>query len=236
MWTLAALFTVVMLSCQSADKHQEQADLNPGLAGEWWLDSSSSRYRFKDRLIILPDSSVYLFSGTNGDGLISKGKFFNDSLFLDWENRRLTFLDSNRIRLNGGFSNTDDFFVRTTYGDYRGNLAEYLQQDSLRDKVIGWWKLVSSKAPVELINYSGYYKTFTLNIRGDGDAVFYLENKYDSTVNYSYRMNPDGMDFNRGCIVGSDSKISFDDKGRMRLLLDPRMGDTLVLERLVDIK
>ena len=114
-------------------------------------------------------------------------------------------------------------------------MKKYLQADSLRSKTLGWWKLISSKMSVKLINYRGYYDKFTLNIREDGIATFYLENKLDSTVNYSYNVNPDGIDFNLGCIVGSDCKISFDRNGKMKLVLD-RMGDTLLLERLTVIK
>jgi hypothetical protein len=151
-------------------------------------------------------------------------------------NLAIHLIDSNHFHVSGGWANSENFYKRAEYGDCQGNLRAYLKQDTLRKKVLGWWKLVDSKMPVQLVNYSGYYNKFTLNIRPDGNAVFYLENKLDSTVEYSYNVNIDGIDFNRGCIVGSDCKVSFDLKGRMKLILDNRMGDTLLLDRLTDIK
>ena len=226
-------------SCQDIKKHDKQNSFeNNLLIGEWRLDSSSNRLFSRDRLIILEDSSLYLFSGSDGGSLITKGRWSgNDSIMTDYYgNLFLNLIDSNHFHLRGGWTNNENFYKRTKYGDYHENLKEYLKQDSLRKKLIGWWKLVDSKMPVKLINYSGYYDKFTLNIRPDGNAVFYLDNKLDSTVDYSYNVNIDGIDFNKGCIVGSDCKTSFDSKGRMKLVLDSRMGDTLLLERLNDIK
>lgn len=163
--------------------------------------------------------------------------FGKDSIMTElYGTLKLNLIDSNHFQLGGGWTNNENFYRRTKYGNFHDNLKDYLKQDSLRKKVIGWWKLVSFQTPVKLINYSGYFDKFTLNIREDGNAVFYLENKLDSTVDYSYKVNVDGIDFNRGCIVGSDCKTSFDSKGRMKLVLDNRMGDTLLLERLTDVK
>ncbi|MEZ4818330.1 MAG: hypothetical protein R2776_10255 [Flavobacteriaceae bacterium] len=232
------LFTIVSCSNKESVKNKIDSKLSQDLmVGEWRLDSSSNRFLFNDRLIVLEDLKTFEFSGTDGGSLRTKGSIENDSLKTALgETLKIELLDSNRLRISGGWSDSDDYFKRSNYGDYQENLLEYLQQDSLRQKVIGWWQLTKSKMPVELINYSGYYERFTLNIRESGDATFYLENQFDSLVNYSYRMNPDGMDFNRGCIVGSDSKISFDKSGNMKLLLDKRLGDTLTLERLKEIK
>lgn len=202
------------------------------------MDSTSNRSISYDRAIILEDSSFYLFSGSDGGSLITTGRRFgSDSIETEnYGNLAIKLIDSNNIRLSGGWRNTEDFYKRRRSGNYHENLKEFLKQDSLRKKLIGWWKLVDSKMPVKLVNYSGYYNKFTLNIQPDGKAVFYLENKFDSTVDYSYKVNIDGIDFNKGCIVGSDCKTSFDSKGRLKLVLDNRMGDTLLLERLTDIK
>jgi hypothetical protein len=48
-------------------------------------------------------------------------------------------------------------------------------------------------------------------------------------------MNTDGIYLNKGCVV-SDAKISFDKNGKMRLLLDGSMFDTLMLNRITDIQ
>ncbi|MFL0085756.1 hypothetical protein R5N98_04860 [Tenacibaculum maritimum] len=236
--TIIILSTLVSCSNQESVKINEDPKLSQDLmVGEWRLDSSSNRYQFNDRLIVLEDLKTFEFSGTDGGSLRTIGNIEYDSLKTELgETLRIELLDSNRLRISGGWSNSDDYFKRSNYGNYQDNLLEYLQQDSLRQKVIGWWQLTKSKMPVKLINYSGYYEKFTLNIQENGDATFYLENQFDSLVNYSYRMNPDGMDFNRGCIVGSDYKIFFDKAGNMKLILDKRFGDTLTLERLKEIK
>jgi hypothetical protein len=237
---LATIFLLALISsCNDIKKHDRQTfSDNALLIGEWRLDSSSNRFFSYDRAIILEDSSFYLFSGSNGGSLIMAGRRFGmDSIATEHSgNFAVNSIDPNHFLLSGGWTNNNDFYKRTTYGDYHENLKEYLKQDSLRKKLIGWWKLIDSNTPVKLINYSGYYNKFTLNIRPDGNAVFYLENKLDSTVDYSYKVNIDGIDFNRGCIAGSDCKTSFDSEGRMKLVLDKRMGDTLLLERLADIK
>lgn len=228
-----------MYSCKDTNFYDRQNTFDTNLLiGEWRLDSSSNRFFSYDRLIILKDSSFYLFSGSDGGSLITQGRRFGkDSIMTElYGNLKVFMIDSNHIHLGAGWINNENFYKRTKYGDFTDNLEEYLNQDTLRRKVIGWWKLVSSKMPVKLINYRGYYNKFTLNIRNDGYAIFYLENKLDSTVDYSYRVNPDGIDITRGDVVGTDCKTSFDSKGRLKLVLDRSSADTLLLERLTDIK
>ncbi len=237
---LTTIFLLTMIcSCKDTKQHDNQTLFDNNLQiGEWRLDSSSNRFFSYDRLIILEDSSLYLFSGSDGGSLMTTGRRSGkDSIATElYGTLKINLIDSNHFQLGGGWMNNENFYKRTKYGDFHENLKAYIKQDSLRKKIIGWWKLVSIQTPVKLINYSGYFDKFTLNIRHDGYAVFYLENKLDSTVDYSYTVNVDGIDFKRGCIVGSDCKTSFDSKGRMKLVLDNRMGDTLLLERVTDLK
>jgi len=237
------LATIILLtliySCKDTKKHDRQIAFdNNLLVGEWRLDSSTNRFFSYDRLIILEDNSLFLFSGSDGGSLMTKGRRLRkDSIATElYGILKLNLIDSSHFQLGGGWTTNENFYKRTRYGDFHENLKEYLKQDSLRKKVIGWWRLVSFQTPIKLINYSGFYNKFTLNIRPDGTAVFYLENKLDSTVDYLYKVNADGIDFNRGCVIGSDCKTSFDAKGRMKLVLDSRMGDTLLLERITDLK
>lgn len=236
---LFVILITVISSCQEAQQLDLDIPLNDQLmVGEWRVDSSSNRYFSYDKLIILEDSSFYIFSGSNGGSLRTKGKVIEpNSMVTDFgDTLNITLLDSNMICISGGWQNNNDYYRRFGYRDYHESLTDHLRSDSLRRKVLGWWQLTSAKMPIELINYDGVCKDFTLSIQSDGHALFYLENKFDSVVSYSYNVNPDGIDFNRGCIVGSDCKVAFDQEGRMKLLLDPRMGDTLLLERLKDIK
>ena len=237
---LILLFLYTLISCSNLEPSRSimKERLNTELiVGEWRLNSSSNKYLSNDRLIVLEDLTTFRFSGTDGGSLRAKGIIENDSIRnKNGEILYVELIDSNRLRISSGWSNSVDYFKRSNYGDYQENLIEYLQQDSLRKKAIGWWQLTKSKMPIKLINYSGYYEKFTLNIQESGDATFYLENQFDSLVNYSYRMNPDGIDFNSGCVVGSNSKISFDKEGNMKLILDRKFRDTLTLERLKVIK
>lgn len=230
---------MVTYSCQNSQKTATIKTLNNNLmVGEWTIDSSSNRNYSLDKLMIMDNGSFYIFSGSDGGSMWKMGKKFHKTFLVTGrgDTMRINLLDSNRLCISDGWNNTEDFYKRSDYGNYRESLKKYIKSDSLRKKIIGWWKLTASKTPVKLINFGGYYDKFTLNIREDGQAIFYLENNLDSTVNYSYIVNPDGIDFNRGCIVGSDCKVSFDKMGNMKLLLDEKMGDTLLLKRLTEIK
>lgn len=235
---LKALFLLISsYSCTSLKQDRQTVLADNLIIGEWRLDSSSNRFFSYDRLIILEDSSLYLFSGSDGGSLIATGRWVaKDSIITgnrgSW---KINFTDSNHLHARGDGEDNDNFYRRNNYGDFHDNLKEYLQQDSLRELMIGWWKLISNDTYVKLINNGKYYKDFTLNIRDNGDAIFYLDNKFDSTVDYSYRANTDGIDLMQGCVV-SDCKASLDSKGRMKIILDHSTGDTLLLERLTHIK
>lgn len=237
MTRLAILLLLIFIcSCNNVRQaHKQKAFENNILVGEWRLDSSSNRFFSGDKMIILEDS-FYLFSGSDGGSLIAAGKRYgNDSLTTVYNDTwRISVTDTNHFRLED--RHRENFYERVEDDQFRDHVREYLQQDSLRHKIIGWWKSETLRMPINLINYSGYYYKFTLNIRDDGKAIFYLENKLDSIVEYSYNTNTDGIDFNRGCIAGSDSKISFGSQGQMKLVLDRRAGDTLFLERLTEIE
>jgi hypothetical protein len=234
--------TIILLtfiySCKNTENpDKEQIADNNFLTGEWRLDSSSNHLIYNDKAIILEDGSFYLFSGSDGGSLITTGKrFTSDSISTEYYgNLTIKIIDSNHIRLRSDWTNTESFYRRIK-NDYRETLKEYLKQDTLRRKVIGWWKLAGTKMPVKLINNSGYYEKFTINIRSDGNAIFYLDNKLDSTVSYSYHVNTDGIEFSRGCMNCSNCHTSFDSKERMKLVLDNQTGDTLLLERITEIR
>ena len=97
------------------------------------------------------------------------------------------------------------------------NLIEYLESDSLRKKAIGWWKLTATKLPVKLVNYSGKYEKFILQIKEDGSATYYLDNYLDSIVNYGYRIRKNRIEFSKGCIIGSGPEI-FIQKNKMNMI------------------
>lgn len=236
--TTIILLTFIYSCKDNAKPDKRQIADNNFLTGEWRLDSSSNHLIYNDKAIILEDGSFYLFSGSDGGSLKTTGKRFrSDSISTEYYgNLSINIIDSSRIRLCSDWTNTVSFYRRIKNEDYQETLKVYLKQDTLRRTVIGWWKLAGSKMPVKLINNSGYYDKFTINIRSDGSAIFYLDNKLDSTVAYSYHVNTDGIDFSSGCMNCSNCHTSFDSKGRMKLVLDNQTGDTLLLERITEIK
>lgn len=172
---------------------------------------------------------------------MAKGRWYNNDSFIKDNNLdefKISLVDSNHIHLHGGdgWGKDEEFYARAYYDNYHDNLIKSLEGDSMRKKLIGWWKLVASKAPVEFLNYSGFYNKFTVNFGSDGQAIFYLENKFDSTVDYSYSVNPDGISIRRYCLIEPDCKIFFNSAGQMKLILDRRADDTLLLQRLTDIR
>lgn len=228
------LFCLTLFGCGPTKNDRQTDKLKSNLFfGEWELDSSSNSHWLRDRLIIRSDSSVYWFSSSDGGSLYSKGYWTGkDTLSLRLEQKmKIVLTDSSRIRVSGGWNNIECSFHKTQ----AGNLNNYLMQDSIRSLIIGWWKLMPRHEPVRLINYSGSFTKLTLNIDDAGHATFYLDNKYDSTVTYSYRMNQDGLRLGYGCIT-TDSRVSFDKYKKMKLLLNRLDIDTLVFERLTDIK
>lgn len=236
---ITVFILTVIYACQNPQKTESANSLNDNLmVGEWRIDSASKGHFSRDKLILLEDGRFYAFSGSDGGSMLMKGQKLDGNLLASdlGDTMKINLLDSNKLYISGGWNNNEYFYKRSDNNNYRDNLKAYIQSDALRKKVIGWWKLTSSKMQVKLINHHGYYEKFTLNMRDDGQAVFYLENHLDSTVNYSYHVNPDGIDFDRGCIRGSDCKVSFDQSGKMKLVLDKTMGDTLILEKLTQIK
>lgn len=207
------------------------------MVGEWRIDSSSNRHFSNDHLIVLSDGSFYIFSGADGGSLLTSGKKFgvNQLATIYGDTLKINLLDSNRLCISGGWNNNNDFFQRRYFDKPKVRLNEYLESAKLRSEIIGWWKFNKSKSPIRLINYSGYCDEFTLNIRTDGQAIFYLENNLDSTVNYTFKVNIDGIDFNRGCVVNSNCHFKLIGEKKIKLVLDRLLGDTLVLERITKI-
>lgn len=235
MKTLTSIFLVLTIfGCRPTKNNPQSLHVNSNLMfGKWELDSASNSHWYGDRIFIQKDSTMFWFSGTDGGSLFSSGLWNGkDTLELKLEQKmRINLLDSNRIHVSGGWNNVDLYFDRTE----SGQLSEYLVHDSLRTLIVGWWKLRPMKNQIKLMNYSGWFTRFTLNIDDYGHATFYLDNNYDSTVTYSYRMNLDGISLGLGCLV-SDSPLWLDQDKRLKFLLNRNDIDTLIFTRLTDIK
>ncbi|MDC3388800.1 hypothetical protein OAX11_04760 [Flavobacteriaceae bacterium] len=212
------------------------------LTGTWRFQESTDEYITNDhRIIILEDSTYYTFSVSNGGGLIERGILSKNDSLIDERNFKygLKKIDSNKIEIENHYSFYGDFtntYTKSHYYPYKEELKKYLKIDSTRIKALGWWKLIKSKHPIELINYSGKYKEFTMQIKNNGTAHFYLDNYLDSVVNYGYRIREKGIDFRKGDVMGGGTKIFFESDTVMKMLMTPRSLDTLQLKKIYKIE
>ncbi len=196
-----------LFSVSSSEKEIPKVN-NYELNGRWRLDSSSNSY-YGRRIMFFDDKNYYQFNRSNGGGLSDKGQIFSkDSIQGKYEHWKYHYklIDSNHIRITQENGQTD-FYEKADYGNYKKYLKEYLKADTLRNQILGWWKTNDEDNHIKLINYPGRFKNITMNIKNDGEAVFYKNNYLDSAVTYGYSMREDGIDFSYGCIAGSDTKV-----------------------------
>lgn len=207
-------------------------------SGVWKLDSCSREHCYDENLFITSDHHIYLFSENGGDHLAASGQLKgNDSLTTTWGIPWAIHLtDSHHLVITQPeFADPlYNYFSRYDAKDDPQPLEERLKADSLRQKALGWWKLVPPVMPVRLINYPGYFFRLTLSIREGGNADYYLNNKLDSVVTYSYNIYPDAISFQLNC-VSSRCPLSFGADGSMHLVLDKSLHDTLRFRRLTEI-
>lgn len=234
---IAIVLTLLVACGQGTNKPTELKASTKLLIGEWSLDSSTNNLSYNDKILITENREVYWFNGNDGGSFYSKGRFLgNDTLKFKFEQKFLIqFQDSNHFSLKNLAGNGIDFYSRKPNQNVKAHLREYFAIDKFRKSLIGWWKVKKADTPIQLINYPGYFKTFTLNMNESGDAYFILENKLDSVVEYSYEVNIDNVDFNRGCVRGSNTEISIEKSGEMKMILGI-MHDTIILERIYEIK
>jgi hypothetical protein len=235
---IASSVFIILVSCQEGINKKSALKVTSKLLfGEWQLDSSSNIFSYRDKILINEKREAYWFLGNDGGSFYSKGEFLgNDTIKFKFEQKFIIqFQDSNHFLLKNSFGDCIDYYSRNPNQNIEANLKEYFAIDKYRKSLIGWWKVKKANEPIQLINYSGHYKTFTLNMNESGDALFFLENKLDSVVEYKYNVHVDNVDFNRGCIRGSNTEITFDKRGDMKMILGI-MHDTIILERIFEIK
>jgi len=205
--------------------------------GEWQFDYSTSDYVKRHYLFITEDSNYYMFAMWNGGGMTDRGSLFSEDSIKGkyfWK-YKYALIDSSNMYIidRNGFNNDTNYYYKITYSDYHESLASNLQSDSLRNKLLGWWKLEKSQYPIKLHNYPEPCDQFTLNIRHDGTAVFFLENNLDSTVEYGYNVGQDYINFERGC-TGTYSYVNVE-QNKMKLKMSKYDFDTLQLKRITKI-
>lgn len=240
-YIITILIISLFTSCKS-DLPNKVTDLeNMVLSGTWRFQSSTDEYIKDHRIIILDDSSYYKFSTRNGGGLIEKGYLSKEDSLIDEREFKYSLkkIDTNRIEIENHYNFFGDLtntYKKTHYENHNDELKKYLKIDSIRNKALGWWKLTKAKLPIELVNYSGKFDKFTMQISRDGTATFYLENYLDSIVDYSYRVRENGIDFMRGDVMGGGTKIFFESDTIMKVLMRSRSLDTLELKKIYKLE
>lgn len=233
---IPVLLIFVIYSCNTEIK--SKSEFKTDLVGTWKYVRTDNNQIYRNwRLIFTTDSSYYVYSYSNGGGFVENGilsKF--DSLIS--KNRlksKLIKLDSNNIKIieNHGFFG--EYESRYEKSNHTLDLTEISTIDSIRRKAIGWWKLIKSNSTIKLPNFSGKYKTFTMEIETDGNARFYLNNCLDSIIDYSYRIRKNGIDFGRGDVTGSGTKMFFESDSTMKMIFNSHrtmINDTLELKKI----
>jgi hypothetical protein len=240
---IITIFLISLFASCKSDSTNNETDLaKMELYGTWRFQSSTDDYIKDHRIIILKDSSYFKFSTRNGGGLIEKGYLSKEDSLIDEREFKygLKKIDTNRIEIENHYNFFGDFtntYEKSHYGNYKDELKKYLKIDSIRNKALGWWKLSKSKLPIELVNYSGKFDKFTMQISSDGTATFYLENYLDSIVDYSYRIKEkNGIDLMRGDVAGGGTKIYFQSDTIMKMLMKSRSLDTLELKKIYKLE
>ena len=236
-------YTLVIISCFFAacqfDKAGESNIILKQIVGEWDLDSIPNRRTLNESLLILENYDVYKFSRFNGGKLSKLGRLnSNDSIYSEYgANLKAQLIRPNKLRLHGGgWYKIDEFYIKEDSGNVLATYENYRKKDSVRTQIMGWWKTVGNYNPIRLSNHNAKPTRFTLNIKHNGEADIYINNKLDSIANYTYHTNLDGMDLNRADVVGWESKISFNKNGIMNMKLGKRNLDTIKLIRITEIE
>jgi hypothetical protein len=225
---------LLVIGCSEPKAEEQFIVFDPKvLVGEWRVDSSSDGEDLYDKLVILENGTVYSIDWGNGGAVRKYSKHTFDTIQTEYGDKLfVAVIDSNRISVSKIFGGTNYYSLRP---NRETDIAEYLRADSLRTRIVGWWKVRPGGYPFELVNFDRMCDSFTLHIRENGEAIFYAENLLDSSFNYTYRMTPSGISLNNRCVVSdypihviNDSTIQLENELHMYM----KLNDTLTLDRI----
>ena len=238
------LIAFVVFSCSSLRTNNQIENRTNSLFGEWKTTCGDNINDI--RLIILENGEYYKFSRFVGGKLLEKGLVLNsDSIAYGNRNRHRAYYNQEDSRLHLKepciYSLCDYVyteFKKIDSENYQKTLKEYLIQDSLRNLLIGWWKVDTSLSRYDSIQQVFYpgKALFTLNIEDDGTATIFVNNKFDNNSKYTYRMTSNGILLSEigGCMVSNHSIINVDSSSLV--LTWNRNDDSLYFKRLIEIK
>ena len=235
---ITAYFILFSNACSLVKRPIKTKTEKTHLIGEW---KTTCYDNINDlRLIFLDNGEFYKFSRFDGGSLILKGKLSGNDTLIYGEIRQY----KSQI-----FYNDSVLLFKDKYGflfEYKklnsknpdSIVKEYLKQDSLRNLLIGWWKLDKNKSKYDTIYWLGRdlseENSFTLNINNEGSAYEYTNNDFNNVKKYEYYMTNQGFCLEFGCLVSGHNIIHVDEK--TLILTWNRESDTLFFNRLIEIK
>lgn len=228
------LFTLFSCDLNESIALENQKNDLSDLTGVWRLDSCSSPFLNRATLIFDSQNRFYLFNHSDGGSLYLHGNRAKNNLIYGsfGESHELIVIDSKHIQTKNSAGKSNFYFSKKPTEDLQTVLNELHQIDSLRTKLLGWWKVISPNNSIKLLNYNGVYKTFSLHIGDDGNADFFLENNLDSVVTYSYEVNLGSITLHNGCLY-DDSYVHIDRQKRLHLSMGhSTFKDTVILEKI----
>jgi len=206
------------------------------MSGEWKTTCSDDIK--DDRILIIQNYKYYKFSKKNGGSLLDSGIISNDT-FISYifNNYKEKFFSNNCkifLKEENNLFNTLVEYKKIDETNQNLKLNNYLYQDSIRKLLIGWWKLDLLNSIFYSNNQFDIESSFTININKEGDAIKYLNNKYDEYERYRFQTTINGVQFQIGCLVSDHKIIDINDK--LLVITWNRESDTLYFNRLKEIK
>ncbi len=228
---------ILGLTFLSSCNRDKPNPFDKSLIGEWMLDSISGPFDKWDRdfVYITDNGNYWKFTYWNDRYLIDSCYTVNSNKILQNNKRcyQIQLIDSFKMLMADNFGNT--FFYRNIdrkwESNYKDDLRDFISQDSIHQKINGWWKLTKATfRPIKLVNYPDKINDFTIHLNKNGAATVYIDNLVDSTIDYSWQTKPSSLSFGRLCIVGAESPIVYLDDYKLVSIFSKYM-DTLTFER-----
>lgn len=187
--------------------------------GEWRVDSIVGQKNYSSReYVFFIGNKFWRFRADACPMLIDSSlKVVGDKVY-DGKNIKYTIsiIDSTIIRINNKSGKTA--LIKTNYNrhfdlelSYNEKVKKMLIRDSLIRLTTGWWKLKNrTQTPIDLPNNSEIVYDFTLHLRHDGFAVFYVDHKLNQGIEYDWERDLHALTFRKGCIIDERELIYFD--------------------------
>ena len=150
---------------------------------------------FRDWVFFDSQNNYYKYTYWNDSYLVEEGKLEQGKIYLNnTEKYAVDTLSLTELKMTEP-DGTCHFYTKSDYSwsekySYQQELKEWFQKDSLKTLIIGKWKLIKAKYPIELMNSPEVLTEFTLEFSRDNSAAFFKNHNPDSTIGYTYKVRP----------------------------------------------